>query len=1096
MTEPDWKTRLEQAVDEGVDELSLSGHPLTERDLAELAANEHLSRFRTLSLSNCTIGTLGKPRRSASIIEKRWITSQQYKSKYKRHRRSVDVSGRRPFFTSVAGRDWVSYCKEDKDKGIRALISSPHLSNLTTLDLCNNAMGYKCAKALASSVHLSSLRTLVLNQNSIGERGLKALARSSKLSNLSTLNLADNSIGKDGARALASSTQLCALNAIDLRNNLIGDVGAAALASSAYLSRLSVLNIACNVIGPKGAEALAAGVHLCGLARLGLASNSIGNEGAKVLASSAQVSGLTVLDLAYNSIGAEGAEALAASTHLSGLTTLVMRTNSIGDKGAKALATSDRLTCLNTLNLQDNSIGDEGAKALASSAHLSSLTTLDLWNNWIGEVGANALAASVHLSGLTTLNLVGNPIRTVPFELIESLDAAAISRHLRSARAPLHAAKLLLVGQGEAGKTHTRQRLVRDDPFYHNNNEHRTHNIAMEPWPVPDVRVPVLAGRDQPDGASDVKTEVAEVDVRLYDVGGQPALHASHRFFMDDQRNAYLLVLDATQDLEATRAEHWLRMIAHHSPAAPVVVLVTKCDHDNAKPWVATIDKAWAAELADRTGANLVGAPVVGYGWGGRSKGENPEAAGCQQAIHDKLVDLLKAALCQVPGIATPYPPGFHDAMRLIDAHMREALTANPVCPEQKYLTEPACVELCGKAGLGPEDTLTYLPIFRALGLVHWVGDRRIKSARAAGIADHTDRPLVESRGYAAQHVFNPHWVKGPTYHMLWSRGVSDGVLDHDDIAARLAEMAGEDEDDPIWKRDGGFSQPDDQNHMLGLMRWCALCFPIHSDDKDSAFLFPDLLSYSPGDSDWAAEFGSGRVYSPEPMTFDRPGEYLPESLLLRFIGEQYESIVASKQPCYRDQAVVRDRNSDCVAKIHVNVHKGTLAMQVRSGTDGERKQFANWIQSKLHRLLGETGGDRNVAVEIEGKLNAEELVYRALNELHASGLVKISRFGVFDGSRLEAKWERDFSQRGHTFLKQIIMLKKEHQGKPTGEAIQRVVEMLKNTVRKELDRDDERLLESGREVFGGRQPLPDTIGRNLTKVMQRIAEGDRSEIN
>jgi hypothetical protein len=55
------------------------------------------------------------------------------------------------------------------DEGVQALLSSPHLTHLTTLRLRGNAIGPVGAQALSASPHLACLTTLDLGMNYLGE---------------------------------------------------------------------------------------------------------------------------------------------------------------------------------------------------------------------------------------------------------------------------------------------------------------------------------------------------------------------------------------------------------------------------------------------------------------------------------------------------------------------------------------------------------------------------------------------------------------------------------------------------------------------------------------------------------------------------------------------------------------------------------------------------------------------------------------------------------------------------------------------------------------------------------------------------------------
>jgi Leucine-rich repeat (LRR) protein len=467
--------------------------------------------------------------------------------------------------------------------GAEGAASLTALTQLTSLNLGGNEIGAEGAAALAALTQLTSLN---MAHNQIGDEGAAALAA---LTQLTSLDLWANKIGAEGAAALAALTQLTSLN---LGGNEIGAEGAAALAA---LTQLTSLDLWANKIGAEGAAALAA---LTQLTSLNLGGNEIGAEGAAALAALTQ---LTSLNMARNQIGDEGAAALAALTQL---TSLNLGGNEIGAEGAAALAA---LTQLTSLNLWNNKIGDEGAAALAA---LTQLTSLNLWNNKIGYEGAAALAALTQLTRLelsmnsvvettpfatfrhlTSLNLEdtkvqdlspllpllergleakweklypGNginvyncPLIHPPPEIVKQGQAAVLN-YLCEIQAQgedhLYEAKVLILGDGGAGKTSLLRRLYQTD-------------------------LPLPAEEESTKGIDIHRhtfTNAAErpFDLNVWDFGGQQIYHATHQFFLT-KRSLYILVDDTRNNSQAVQDDgfkYWLELIEALSEGSPVLI--------------------------------------------------------------------------------------------------------------------------------------------------------------------------------------------------------------------------------------------------------------------------------------------------------------------------------------------------------------------------------------------------------------------------------------------------------------------------------------------------------------------------------------------
>ncbi|TQV89534.1 COR domain-containing protein [Aliikangiella coralliicola] len=466
------------------------------------------------------------------------------------------------------------------DNGAKAL---SELEQLTSLDLDSNKLGDDGAKALSMMGLLTALR---LSWNNIGDGGAKAL---SALKQLTFLALDNNKIGDDGAKALSALRHLTSL---DLDNNKIGNDGVKALSALRHLTSLDLGN---NKIGDDGAKALSALRHLTSL---DLGNNKIGNDGVKTLSALEQ---LTSLDLGNNKIGDDGAKELSGMRRLNSLnlynnelgvkgvkeisklgqlTWLNLNSNQIGDEGAKALSV---LVRLKSLSLNSNQIGDEGAKAMAA---FRNLTYLDLNKN---NLENSALLSLANLSQLTTLKLNKNPITNLaPLEcLVQKGLAISVEEYLGDIEVcecpikhpppeiinqgrqavlnyfaelrsqgldQLFEAKMLVVGEGGAGKTSLIRRLYYPEQGLPKEEE-TTKGIHIEP-----IRFLLKDNR--------------EFRLNVWDFGGQHIYHATHQFFLT-KRSLYVLV-DSSRFSDKTVQDevfkYWLGVIETLSDGCPVLI--------------------------------------------------------------------------------------------------------------------------------------------------------------------------------------------------------------------------------------------------------------------------------------------------------------------------------------------------------------------------------------------------------------------------------------------------------------------------------------------------------------------------------------------
>jgi internalin A len=167
------------------------------------------------------------------------------------------------------------------------------------------------------------------------------------------------------------------------------------------------------------------------------------------------------------------------------------------------------------LRLSENQI----ASIPESIGKISNLEDLNVSNNDI-----QSLPASIQLlSKLNRLDLRGNPI-SIPNVILGSKNPGENPSDRETIfnfyfqtqnpddRTPLHEAKLLIVGEGEAGKTTLAKKLQNPD-FELEPDQDSTEGIDVIQWEF-----------DQPDGST--------FRTNIWDFGGQEIYHQTHQFFL------------------------------------------------------------------------------------------------------------------------------------------------------------------------------------------------------------------------------------------------------------------------------------------------------------------------------------------------------------------------------------------------------------------------------------------------------------------------------------------------------------------------------------------------------------------------------------
>jgi internalin A len=270
-----------------------------------------------------------------------------------------------------------------------------------------------------------------------------------------------------------------------------------------------------------------------------------------------RLTALTELNLTDN-------ELTALPREISRLTALT-ELNLSGNKLTALPPEIGRLTALIVLNLFENQL----AALPREISRLTALKRLNLRRNRLAALPREI----AQITTLTELYLHDNPALGLPESILgptrdkvstgtppaRPADILNFYFSRRSAAAvgtlrPLNEIKVMLVGDGGAGKTSLRRFFVGQK---HSEKEPETLGIALDTFP--------LRG-----GSTDIT-------VRLWDFAGQEITHALHQFFLTEGC-VYLVVVEPRSDNEQADAEKWLRLIARYGNGAPAIVVLNKQD--------------------------------------------------------------------------------------------------------------------------------------------------------------------------------------------------------------------------------------------------------------------------------------------------------------------------------------------------------------------------------------------------------------------------------------------------------------------------------------------------------------------------------------
>ncbi|MEO0843373.1 MAG: leucine-rich repeat domain-containing protein, partial [Cyanobacteria bacterium J06643_5] len=235
-----------------------------------------------------------------------------------------------------------------------------------------------------------------------------------------------------------------------------------------------------------------------------------------------------------------------------------------------------QLTNLQSLNLQHNQLSNLPAEI----GQLTNLQSLYLWDNQLSslpvEIGQLTNLQSLKLSSnqlsslpetikkltkLKKLDLRRNPL-PIPPEILGAKNIykqpgnvnEILDFYFRvqdpSETEPLYEAKLLIVGEGGAGKTSLAKK-IEDESYKLKQDEDSTEGID------------VIQRKFSLDNGKEFK-------VNIWDFGGQEIYHQTHQFFLS-KRSLYLLVADNRR--ENPNFYWWLKVVELLSENSPVLII-------------------------------------------------------------------------------------------------------------------------------------------------------------------------------------------------------------------------------------------------------------------------------------------------------------------------------------------------------------------------------------------------------------------------------------------------------------------------------------------------------------------------------------------
>ncbi|CAG1023459.1 Internalin A [Patescibacteria group bacterium] len=315
-----------------------------------------------------------------------------------------------------------------------------------------------------------------------------------------------------------------------------------------------------------------------------------------------ELKNLTQLDLSNNQISD-----ISVLRELKNLFQLNLSSNKISN-----INILKELNNLSHIDLSNNKISD-----IRILKKLKNLSQIDLQDNQIKILSEWLLDFHLPIKWEwewgNEMYLAGNPLEQPPPEIIKQGNEAIrtyFEQLRKDGEDTIYEAKLILVGEGGAGKTSLANKII--NPEY---------ELVPEPDSIPTQGIAILP--------YSFPYKDKNFQVNIWDFGGQEIYHQTHQFFLT-KRSLYLFVVDSRRD--NPNLDYWFKLVELLSDNSPLLIIknekqncLCEIQENQLKAEFTNIKDSLATNLSDNRGLNTI-------------------------------IDSLKHFITQLPHIGSPLP--------------------------------------------------------------------------------------------------------------------------------------------------------------------------------------------------------------------------------------------------------------------------------------------------------------------------------------------------------------------------------------------------------------------------------------------------------
>lgn len=332
---------------------------------------------------------------------------------------------------------------------------------------------------------------------------------------------------------------------------------------------------------------------------------------------------------------------LSPLIHLTQLEYLYLFKNEISD-----ISSLKNLTKMNSLWLNDNRLTN-----ISPLKDLNQLSTLALKNNQLTDI-----KPLIDLNQLEYLNIAGNPLNDSLKKIVEIEDTNELLNAIKDYYAnleigtkPFHEAKLMILGDPDAGKTNLRNFLMGRE---FDDKSSSTSGVEIERWMMQ-------------------KNEI-EYRINIWDFGGQWQQQQVHKFFITNEC-IYIILLDARKD---TTPELWLDWIKSYAPSGRALIVANCMDEKETYSLKQNALQEAYPFIVGFHYISLKEAKKISY---------NQKVIDLQSEIENQILAL--------PNINSPYPQTYYDLKIELEDNL---FVRHPYITDQLFETQMLASKVVG----------------------------------------------------------------------------------------------------------------------------------------------------------------------------------------------------------------------------------------------------------------------------------------------------------------------------------------------------------------------------------------------------------------